>query len=245
MRDSELGRSPSLEDVSADLTKLAFALVSVFLAYGVSLHIGNAYVYRYVSQPQSGGFERASQVGPFLYLSMALFVMLEMLAVIWAYRPLYQFFEDSSGPPKRKSLYDVALGVGGGLAGAVVAIPLLGSSGTALLIDSISSQARAKVGYGAALFCLLGIALPITMEIVFRGIAQRTLQSLMRAPAAVLVGAVLFADLSPVFPFAISLLLGAISGSLFWWRRNLLTSIAVNVAMTLSLAGYMALRIPR
>lgn len=234
----------SSEGQEPNLTKLAFSLVAVFLAYGLFSAIGNSYLSRYLSQPKSGAFDRAMSVGPFVYNGTAAFVLLEMLIVIWVYRPVAQLFKNASTPTKQNTtLHDLVAGIGIGFAGFFLTIPLLWGTRATPLIGGILSPTHSIAARGALTILLFGLVLPVATEMVFRGIVQRTLQSYMRPLAAILVSAVLFASLWSVFSFPFALVLGLASGSLYRWRGSLLACMVANAVMTISAGSYVAFRI--
>lgn len=228
----------------ADLTKLAFSLVTVFLAYGQFAAIGNLYLSRFLSQPKSGAFDRALWVSPFVYNGTAVFVLLEMLIVLWVYWPVSQLFKNASAPTKQNTPFsDLAAGIGIGFAGFFLTIPLLWGTRATPLIGGILSPTHSISTLGALTILLFGLVLPVVTEMVFRGIVQRTLQSYMKPLAAILVSAVLFARLWSVFSFPFALVLGLASGLLYRWRASLLACIIANAVMTVSAGAYVAFRI--
>lgn len=218
------------------LTKLSISLVAVFLAYWVFSRLGEAYLAR-VGPRSSDLTQLVSQV---VFPRTALFVLLEMLIVIWVYRPIGSLFRYGSRAPagKHPLLYDVFVGIGAGLLVSAATFPLLWGLKTRFFINSIFPVIH-PIALPSVLFLLLyGLALPVATEMVFRGIVLRTLQAYASPAAAILVSTVLFATLWPVFNFLIALVLGTVTGLLYRWRRSLVAAIVANSVMTISAGTY-------
>lgn len=234
----------ALPSQRADLTKLAFSLLAVFFAYWLFLRFEDVFVHRYWTQSSGSAMDRYLRLNDVVYPFRALFVLVEMILVVWLFRPLSQLVRDGSKLAQPSGLlFDVAAGAGGGLAGFAVTIPILWGVKATPFISGLVAPDH-PIGFSGILEILLfGLLVPIATELVFRAIAQRRLRAHMSTSAAIIVGAVLGAFLGSIFNVPFSMALGLVCGTLFWWRGALLPAIVADAVMTISAGAYVAFRI--
>jgi membrane protease YdiL (CAAX protease family) len=229
----------------ADLTKVALSLVLVFFVYWLFLRFEGAFLIRQWNQATDGPLNRYFRLGDVSYPLRACFLLLEMLLVVWLFRPVSQLLKHRSKPGGHtdRLAYDVGVGIGGGLAGFVVTIPFLWGIRATPFIAGLITQDRSIGLKGFLTITLIGLLLPLGTEFVFRAIVQGRLTAHMTPSAAIIVSAVLGASLWSLFNFPFSMALGLMCGALFWWRGTLLPAIVADAVMTLSAGVYVGLRV--
>jgi membrane protease YdiL (CAAX protease family) len=227
------------EPSKAELSKLAISLALMFVIYWLCSALVRVLLFKIHSDSHL-----TMRVGEFVNMGVALLVFIEFITVLWVYRSLFESKDDGSKPPFRAiaALSTVVIGGVTGLVGFLCAIPFLGSIKTELLADTFISPSH-SIGLRVILEGLLVlVALPLTAELLFRGVAQRLLARYVSPAAAILVLALLFAGIWPFWGFPLALVLGLLSGVLYWWRRSVLTCIVANIAMTVCAATYVVFR---
>lgn len=229
----------SSEVRQTELSKLAICLVLMFLAYWLFSGLMNVYLSRVYLRSHPG-----LRAGDFVYAGAAFFILLEMVVVLWVHRPVSSALRNRSPIPGGTNalIPNLSAGVTCGLVGLLCSIPLLRSVKTEFFVSTLIPQSHpiSSVIWNGFLF---GIALPITAEMAFRGVAQRVLERHMSPLATILVAAMLFTGFWPFFGFPFAFILGLVSGILYWWRGSVLACIVANVVMTISAAAYVVLRI--
>jgi len=243
LEEQNLPKTSSTESDETVLTKLAFSLITVFLAYWLFSGVGNAYLARHLSDRGPGSLDRDLRSAELASLATAVFVWLEMMFVLWIFRPVNKLLRSPLRPSGSQSvLQDVLLGAAGGIAGFVVAIPILLGTRATLLVSSSFSPSHSIELRGVAIILFFCLFLPIAEELVFRVVTQQKLAVHMSPLAAILVSAVLSASLWSLFNFVFAMILGLICSSLYWWRKSVLPAIVAHVAMTVSAGTYVAVR---
>jgi membrane protease YdiL (CAAX protease family) len=172
------------------------------------------------------------------------FVFLELLIVIWAFRSL--------GPLLRLESLD------GVRNQSILKMTLAGfCSGSGLLLLFVPLLLRSKPNgglvtlrlyqpnlLGLVAFCLVAIALPVVGEIAFKGIILKTLAEDMSHPWSLLVTSLAFMLIWPVFHgFWLALGLGVVTCLLYFRYRFVVPSIVANVTFTIGVFGFLALRV--
>jgi membrane protease YdiL (CAAX protease family) len=228
-----------------DLTKVALSLVVVFFAYWLFLRFEGVFLARQWNQSADAPLNRYFQLTGVSYPLRAFFLLLEMLLVVWLFRPVSQLVKHGSkaGGRTGRLAYDVGVGIAGGLAGFVVTIPFLWGVRATPFITGLVTQDRSIGLKGLLTIALITLFVPLGIEFVFRAILQGRLTAHMTPTAAILVSAVLGASLWSLFNFPFSMALGLICGALFWWRGTLLPAVVADAVMTLSAAVYVGLRV--
>lgn len=233
-----------LSGYRADLTKLVFSLIAVFFGYWLFLRFEDFFLYRHWTQSTGSLLNRYLRLGDIIYPLRALFLLLEMLVVVWLFRPASRLWRDASKLARANPLpYDVGVGIGGGLAGFLVTIPFLGGVRATPFISGLITPGHPFRLDGILAILLIGLFLPVATEFVFRAIVQGNLTEHMSHFAAIVVSATLGACLWSIFNFPFSISLGLLCGALFWWRRALLPAVVADVVMTLSAGIYVGSRI--
>jgi len=242
--ESEISESRFGVSKQWTLTKMAYAMLAVFLCYGLYAKVGNSLLSRYLSRPKLSIWEHAAPLGQLVYFSTALFVLVEMLAVIWTYRPITQLFNNRLGVTSRTLSVTraVTIGIVVGVAAFIICIPLIGGAGASQFIRNNFQPSGSFSLVSALAVLVFGAFLPVSAELVFRGVVQSTLASYVTPLAALLVSAVLFADIWPVFSFPAGIVLGIATGSLYRWKGNLLACVMANAVMTICGGAYLAWR---
>ena len=217
-----------------DLTKLSIWMVGVFLAYWVFTWLEVSYLQsiRYWSN-----LDRVTAEP--IYVGGGIFLLLEMVIVIFVFRASGPRLMNPARPDNRHPLlYDAISGIGGGVLGFFVVIPVLGAANARLFLNSIVPAIHPIHARSILYFLLFGFALPIAIETLFRGIVLRTLEAYVSPVAAILLSAVLSARLWPDFSFVAGTVLGIVAGFLYRWRQNLVPAIIAHVVMKVSAGIY-------
>ncbi len=203
------------------------------------LILGNYYFQRFIVKYIDGLVQR-NRIGlwtllvDYLDTGVALFLVLQMVVVMWSYRlgHIRLKLEDVGLRPIQASMRNIASGIVGGLAVFLAGLPML------LALDShagfIALLANGFFSIRTVLLAvLLGAVVPITTEVVFRGIVFKTLWERTSLTAALIASSVTFAYVWPVFDAGIAILLGAVTAILYYRSRSLLPAIVANVVVTL------------
>jgi membrane protease YdiL (CAAX protease family) len=228
----------------SDLTKLVLSFVAFFLAYWLFLRFEDVFLYRYWAQSGGSAVDRYLQLNDIAYPLSALFLLFEMLVLIWLFKPFSNQLKDASTPSRTRSLlFDVAVGIGTGLAGFAVTIPFLWGVKATPFISGLVTQDHPNRFKGIEIL-LFGLFIPIGTELVFRAITQRKLGAHMSSLGTIILSAVLGACLRSIFNFPFLMVLGLVCGTLFWWRRTLLPAVVADIVMTVCAGAYVAFRIP-
>jgi membrane protease YdiL (CAAX protease family) len=184
----------------------------------------------------------AGKIVSLAYPANSVFIFAEMLVVIWIYRPMKDIFDS----PKEKNVNlwtrDVPIGIGAGMIAFLIAIPFLGDLNTRTFFFTIFPDIHVLALRSVLYAFLLGVALPLAGEMVFRGIVLRTLQTYAGATAAILASTLLFVSLWPLFNVVVSLILGITASLLYVWRKNLLSPILADIVVTICAAFYVLWR---
>lgn len=174
-----------------------------------------------------------------------LFVFLELLVVIWIYRPLRPLLGTrlSEGPRNRDLFRMTLAGICSGLGLFILFTPLLlrtrPDTGLVSLILYYRTSLVTYVSVG-----LIGIALPVSAETVFKGIVLKTLLKDMSLLWSLLITTVAFAFIWPVFHgYWLALGLGAITCLLYSRYRSLLPPMIAHVTFTAVVFGFLAFRV--
>ena len=174
----------------------------------------------------------------YLVAEELMFVLLLMLGILGWYRlngvgwsSYYQLGPDVKGT----LLARIALGTGVGLILFVLSFPLL------LTYNPGLDPAYSVVGnpYSVrtlVLAILLILAVPLSTEVVFRGIIFKTLLKHTTPAAAVIASSVLFAFVWPLFGVVVAFMLGLSNALLYYRSRSLLPPIFANAVLSTSLS---------
>jgi len=232
---------PSKEGDRFGLARLIFSIVGVWGGYRAFSWAAGLYLLR--NFQSSPGSAVATVLG-LAYPATAIFVLVEMLIVIWLYRPLASLFHI----PRVKAsdilrTREALVGTGAGLLVFLMAIPSLKDLDTRTSFLAIFPASHPLGLRSATYAILLGLALPVAGEIVFRGIVLRTLQPYAGPAAAILVSTLLFVSIWPLFGVVVSLSLGLAASLLYTWRRSLISPIFANVVVTICGGFYVLWRI--
>ena len=175
----------------------------------------------------------------------SLFVFLELLVVLWIFRPLRPLLSTrlSVGPRNRDLLRMTLAGICSGLGLFVLFTPLLlrtrPDTGLVSLIFYYRASLLTYVSVG-----LTGIALPVSAEIVFKGIVLKTLLKDVPLLWSLLITSVAFALIWPVFHgYWLALGLGAVTCLLYSRYRFLLAPMIAHVTFNIVVFGFLAFRV--
>lgn len=232
---------PPKEGGPFGLARLIFSVVGIWAGYRAFSWVAGFYLLRnFQSSPNSA----VTTLLGLAYPATAIFVLAEMLIVIWIYRPLANLFDTSQVKASDiLRVRDAFVGAGAGLLMFLVAMPFLKDLGTRTSFLAIFPPSHPLGPRTVAYAILLGLALPTAGEMVFRGIVLRTLQSYAGSPAAILMSTLLFVSVWPLFGVAVSLLLGISASLLYTWRKSLISPIFADIAMTICGGCYVLWRI--
>lgn len=180
---------------------------------------------------------QATLAAEYSYPAAAIFFLIEMLAVLWIYRPVCTLL----APPLRATRLasrlskNALLGLATGLALSAPTVPLVHHFGPPMSFV-ISTALCPLCPRSIAIIVCLGVGLPIATELVFRAIVFRTLEHYAGGLPALLASCLLFGLLWPLFNWVIGLALGIAGGILYYRTRSLLPGILANATLTFSAA---------
>src|SRR2546428_10956296 len=207
------------------LSKLIYTLSAAMLVYQFSLLYGTNFLLDLVRKHAVDKWTKASQYG---FPAIMLLFLLAMVAVVLAYRPRRPLiaWPSADGKGGRRPIKNIGLGVLGGLVASALAAPLVlpGETRAGFLARAIVDVYGMSPG-NVLMFLLLAVALPVASEMVFRGIVFRTLTAYASVPAAVIGSSLLFAYFWPVLNWFAGIILGMVSGILYYRTRSLTASI--------------------
>ena len=214
----------------------AFPLSKLIYCLGLIIFVGY-YICSAVMEYLIARSSVPSLVVALAYSRLALFgfPLVSGIIVGLLYKPLrvvlgpVQSKVDGHSPPLSALLY----GIGGGLFVFIISIPFLlrGDTGGEFVAEAISHAGSLN---GLAILLLLIVALPVVMELTFRGIVFRTLVVHADVPSAVVASSLLFAFIWPTFSRPIAVVLGVLSALLYLRTNSLLPSILANAVLSLS-----------
>jgi membrane protease YdiL (CAAX protease family) len=223
------------------LTRMIFSIVGIFCGYRAFSWVAGIYLLRSFD---SGPNSASTVITGLAYPATTLFILFELLVVIWIYRPvrsLFNVFQGKTG--ENLFVADMLIGTGAGLLVFVAAIPFLKDLNTRTFFVTVFPSIHPLTLRTLAYAALFGLVLPVAGEIVFRGILLRTLQGYARFSAAILVSTLVFVAIWPLFGVAVSLLLGTTASLLYRWRKSLISSIFADIAVTVCGGLYVLWRI--
>lgn len=223
------------------LTQLIFSLVGIFAGYRGFLWLAGFYLIRGLEASPNNSVALVTGLS---YPAASVFVLLEMIVVIWTYRPVRGLFKTLQRPTEESRWTREALvGAGAGALAFLMATPFLKDLNTRVFLNTIVPSSQ-PIGLRSMMYVLLlGIALPTAGEMVFRGIVLRTLEGYASSFAAILASTLLFVFLWPLFGVPVVILLSVMASMLYEWRKSLVSPIVANIVMTLSGGLYVLWRI--
>ncbi len=172
---------------------------------------------------------------------LAVVFLAELIIVMCCYRfgPLRMTLRDIGLKSSASRLKELLWGLVAGFLAYAVSLPILlrlDSGLTDLVIDNFYHPVIILV---LALFAVL---LPISSEIVFRGIIFKTFLESSSVAPAVLLSAFAFALVWPIYNSIIGLLLGIATALLYRRFRNLFPAIIADAVLTISCAATLIYR---
>jgi membrane protease YdiL (CAAX protease family) len=211
-------------------TKMVYAISGVFVASEIINRLPWE-IYRRIGKDRNLHFQLWKFTDKYEYPAKLSFFFLVMVGVILFYRPLRQIFcHPTPSGIKRTILKNLALGLAGGLIAYVMVIPLLldysnpEPDQVAYLINGAYSLSHLSL----LTLLMLVVLIPISTEIVFRGIFLKVLLEHASGAASILGSSLLFAVFwSGGLEFGV--ILGFISGILFYRTRHLIASMTAHV----------------
>jgi membrane protease YdiL (CAAX protease family) len=219
-QDSEYSHSGAFP-----LEKLVYCLVGIIVA--------EDYFGRFVTERLLSRHSAAA--ASYSYLTLIFLPLVSGIVVIFLYKPFSVIFSpvQSRTNGAVNWLTQMSYGIGGGLVVFAVSIPflLLGDTDGEFVAGAISHASSIN---GLPMLLLLIVALPVVMEVTFRGITFRTLAIHANVPSAVVASSFLFAHLWPAFGRPIGIILGIFSALLYLRTNSLLPSILANAVLSLS-----------
>lgn len=223
------------------LARLIFSVVGIWAAYRLFTWLAGLYLLR-GSQSSANNF--LERLLGFAYPATPVFLLVEMLIVIWIYRPLSGLFDISQDrAANTRPTKEVLLGTAAGLIVFVLATPFLKDLGTRTTFLAFFPASHPAGARSLTYAVLLGLALPTVGEIFFRGIVLRTLKTYAGPTAAILVSTLLFVSLWPLFSVMTTLFLSVAASLLYTWRKNLISPIFASIVMTICSGCYVLWRI--
>ncbi len=214
------------------LTKLIYTTSLAGLVYECLLQWGNWFL---LTPRMRHSLRTWEKVGNYGYPALTLLFLLAMVAVVLAYRPgrLLFAWPPADGKVGHRPIKSIGLGAIGGLVVSALAAPLVlpGETRAGFLANAIVDVYGMSPG-NVLMFLLLAVGLPVTSEMVFRGIVLRTLAEYASPPAATIASSLLFAYFWPVQSWAVGIILGIVSAVLYYRTRTLTAPIVANAVLT-------------
>jgi len=231
-----IGDNKPLRNCQFSLTKLIYAMSAASIVTYVAAAIGI-----HAFWPNSTRYDLTLLYGFPVTLLVFVFIM---VGIILFYKPIGVIFHSSSSTPPENSrssnlLKDLAIGLLVGLACFVIAVPMLLRGDTQSRVIARLVVAAYELSPVAILgVVLLVVALPVSGEMVFRGIVFRTLAEYATIPAAVIGNSLVFAYFWPVYNWPLRVLIGAALGLLYYRTQSLVSSIIANAAFTSCICAF-------
>jgi membrane protease YdiL (CAAX protease family) len=228
---------------SIELRKLIYVLTAlVVVTNGFALFMVWFFI-RELQFPISFFSTGEIPAGIYLQFMPPLFVFIELLVMIWIYWPFEPQPEPTAGPQNRNFLRLILVGAGAGLGLFIVFVPLLLRTRPDVgLVSLILDYSRSSPTYVAV--GLIGIALPLVAETVFKRIVLKTLLKHMPFLWSLLITSVAFALVWPVFHgYWLALGLGAVTGMLYYRYCFMTPPIIAHITFTSAVFGFLALRV--
>ncbi len=160
------------------------------------------------------------------------FVSLELMVVLYVYRPLRGAFELRPGESAEGANGKrIMLGLAGGMCAFAVSLPLLliTDSNQGFIREMLSCPSCPGVIVQAGLLLMV---LPSLSELVFRGIVFRILEARRGLWFAASVSAVLFACVWPVLNPGVAIIAGVSSAVVMRRSGSILSCIVANASLT-------------
>lgn len=226
------------KDCGPSLDRLIYVISGGAIVYGLAGRLGTAHYIRAIRSGDLTKIETASHYG---YPAVLITYLLTMIAIAVAYRLLGEelTWRPSAHRGRGGAWRRVIYGVAGGLICCAVATPVLwwhGGSRVGFLVNTVADAYGLSFG-STLMLLLLGLALPIASEVVFRGIVLRSLAHFVSMPAAVVASTLLFTLWWPVLSWSGAAVLGVVSAILYVRTRTLTASVVANSVLSLGSAG--------
>jgi membrane protease YdiL (CAAX protease family) len=220
--------------------KLIWAMsLLVFTTWGLA-GFGASFIWRAIRQHDSSYWP--SFLIQWAFPVAMTFIALELIVVLYVYRPLRDIFKvTSGGRPERSNGTNVVIGVASGACAFIVSVPIL------LITNSDQSTLReissCPICLGVILqLSLLLIVLPVLSELVFRGVVFKTLEAQSSLWPAAIASSLLFACVWPVLNSAVAIVLGVASALVFHKTRAIISCIFTNASLTVLAETFLMLR---
>jgi len=213
----------------------AFPLSKLIYCLGFIIFFGY-YICLVVIEYLTARSSMPSLVAALGYSHFALFgfPLVSGIIICLLYRPLRVVFSPVQSKTGGRSTWVSRLlyGIVGGLLVFAISIPFLlrEDTGGEFVAEAISHASSLN---GLAVLLLLIVALPVVMEVTFRGIVFRTLVVHADVPSAIVASSLLFAFIWPTFSRPVGIVLGAFSALLYLRTNSLLSSILANALLSL------------
>ncbi len=224
---SNSGNTTPVESSTSPLTRLVYVMASAIV---VTQSFATYFVAQ-LKQPvptEAAHFYNWELLVKYAYPLELLVYAIVTLFIILAYKPIEEVLQGyehlTSG--RRGWGWKMSAGLLSGIAVAIITFPVSsrGDVGAKLIAQYISHAIFLSPFEIIVLLSLLTIV-PLTGEMVFRGIVFRTLLGYVSLPAAIIVSSLLFANLWPVLSPIAAVILSIVSCVLYYRMNSLLPSI--------------------
>jgi len=170
------------------------------------------------------------------------FIALELVVVLYFYRPLRDILKLSSEErPEKWNGRKIVIGIAGGACAFIVSVPLLliSKSNQSIVREMLSCP----ICLGAILqLGLLLIVLPVLSELVFRGVVFNTIERVSSVWPATIGSSLLFACVWPVLNPSVAIVLGIASALVFYKTRVVMSCMLTNATLTILAEAFLLLR---
>lgn len=223
-------------ELSGSIYALLFLLIATFI---VNPRVLSIYLERLVPRHQVSryGYLGFSETGS------AVLVLVELILVLCCYRlgPLRMTLREMGLSFVTPKFEELGWGLLAGVLGYAASLPIVftippDSGPTELIIDHFYHWQIAP------LILLYAVLLPVTSELVHRGIIFNAFLQSSGLVSATLLSAVVFALVWPVFGWIIGLLLGIVTALLYRRFRNVIPAIVANILFSLACAATLIYR---
>ncbi|HKI10614.1 MAG TPA: CPBP family glutamic-type intramembrane protease [Candidatus Acidoferrum sp.] len=222
--------------------ELSGSLYTVFFLLVTSFALDRAFSLYFDKLLRGGQISRWTYLLRYFHTGMAVVFLAELTLVICLYRfgPLRMTLRDMGMTIAAQKWGGLAWGFLAGILVCVAGLPLLRLDRRSDLTDLIMGEVfHPRI---ILLVILFAILLPLASEIVFRGIVFKSLLESSRLVPAVLVSALAFALVWPVYNLITGFLLGLTTAVLYHRFRSAIPAVVANAVFTVAYATTLLLR---
>ncbi|MFZ0617624.1 MAG: type II CAAX endopeptidase family protein [Candidatus Acidiferrales bacterium] len=236
--EAMVGSEP--RDGSLTLDKFIWAMSLLIIITWALNQLGTVLLLNVIKRHELTSYWPAHLVDQTMLIAMVIFSV-ELAVVLCIYRPLRSLFTlQAEKKTEKRTRHRLVIGAVGGVCAFLASIPLLFyGGGTHILTPQLLSYP-----VSLSVVCQLGLLLvvvPGLSELVFRGVAFRSLYAASSLWPAAIGSSLLFACVWPVPTTAVAVILGIATALVFHKTRALISSILTNVTLTILVETFLVL----